>query len=178
MKRQNAYSSKEDALLCQVWLDTIIDPIYETDQKGIELLGEVHAWYQVHMHYMEPHSIHINYIKSSFQHRWAASKSPWTSICVDYAWVMNRDQSGIWVNSHVSFVSSMLIIFFLACFISFIKLCVIFATWDWWQLCSIILRIGRSCWFIVGWSWMKKPNRSIHFERGSERNIGSCMMVC
>jgi hypothetical protein len=101
--RGSSYTSFEDVLLCRAWLATSMDAICGTEQKGTRLWEKIHAHFHHQKEYVQPHPIVSDRNAGSLQHRWASIQESVNKYCGFHAQVLNRNQSGVNVTSHVSY---------------------------------------------------------------------------
>ena len=100
-----SYSTFEDVLLCQAWLATSMDAICGTEQKGSKLWEKIHAHFHHQKHYVKPHGIVSDRNECSLQHRWSSIQECVNKYCDFHAQVVNRNQSGVNVDAHVSYLT-------------------------------------------------------------------------
>ncbi|KAE8772392.1 hypothetical protein D1007_55601 [Hordeum vulgare] len=68
--RGPAFSTFEDILLAKAWLVTIVDPICNTEQKGIKYWDKIWKDYRGQKEYVKPHPTVTKRNVASLQHRW------------------------------------------------------------------------------------------------------------
>ena len=151
--RGTSYTTFEDVLLCRAWLATSMDAICGTEQKGSRLWEKIHAHFHHQMCYVQPHPIVSDRNAGSLQHRWASIQETVNKYCGFHAQVVNRNKSGVNVDSYVS--NSLKSHHFITCHACLQTICVmtstcLLATVLWPPLCTIKRRANPSPWHIVG----------------------------
>ena len=122
--------------------------------KGFEVVGEdTYPLSSSKALYVQPHAIVSDRNAGSLQHRWASIQECVNKYCGFHAQVVNRNQSGVNVDSHVS--NSLKSHHFIACHACLQTICVIPSTCLlarvlWAPLCTIKRRANPSPWHIVG----------------------------
>ena len=103
----------------QAWI-LVVKP-----SKRAQNIGRIHQFYHEHKLYLEPHPINTTWNEGSLQLRSAAIQEFVYKFCGFYAQVQSRNQSGLDIDSHVSFACLITLIsssWMIVCF-SFIVLC-------------------------------------------------------
>jgi hypothetical protein len=98
--RTDAYTNKEDLMLCDAWLHIGTDPISGAEQKGGQF------WWQIFLYFHEHRKFKPDIFESdrndvSLLKRWSFIQLEWNRFCGALENVKNRKQSGHGVNELV-----------------------------------------------------------------------------